>query len=344
MGGFYKQSKESILEKFGVNEKNGLTNKQVKLNREKYGENKLPEDVEDSYVKVFFKSFTDPIVMVLLGAVLLSFLSSYYAFHFQGDHKHGMEAMYEAIVILIIILISAFIGFWQEISARKTLNALKEMNSRYTTVLRDSEWSKVLATELVVGDMVKVQVGDFVEADIRLIRSDELQVIEAHLTGESDAIAKNTDPIEEDTELGDRLNMGFSGSIVSNGQGIGVVVAVGENSELGKISKLIQSEENKKSPLQFTINKLTKSLMKFSAGLVLFTFIVGVVRSGEINFESIAAILSTSIALAVASIPDALPAVLSIVLTIGAAKMAKNNGLIKALNSVETLGITCYIR
>lgn len=340
---FYKQAKEDILEKFEVNTKRGLASTQVNLNREIYGENKLPEEKEDSYLKVFLKSFKEPIVIVLLGAVVLSFLSSIYAFHFQGDQKHGKEALYEAIAILILIIINAFLGFWQEISARKSLNALKEMNSRYTTVLRDGEWLKVLATELVVGDIVKVEVGDFVEADIRWVQSEELQVIESHLTGEPDAISKRIEVIEEDTEVGDRFNMGFAGSTVSNGQGVGIVVAVGEHTELGKIAKLIQSVENKKSPLQFTVNKLTKSLMKISAAIVIFTFIVGIIRSGEISIESITSVLSTSIALAVASIPDALPAVLSIVLTIGAAKMARNKGLIKSLNSVETLGSTSYI-
>ena len=340
---FYKQAKEDILETFEVNIKRGLASTQVNLNREIYGENKLPEEKEDSYLKVFLKSFKEPIVIVLLGAVVLSFLSSIYAFHFQGDQKHGKEALYEAIAILILIIINAFLGFWQEISARKSLNALKEMNSRYTTVLRDGEWLKVLATELVVGDIVKVEVGDFVEADIRWVQSEELQVIESHLTGEPDAISKRIEVIEEDTEVGDRFNMGFAGSTVSNGQGVGIVVAVGEHTELGKIAKLIQSVENKKSPLQFTVNKLTKSLMKISAAIVIFTFIVGIIRSGEISIESITSVLSTSIALAVASIPDALPAVLSIVLTIGAAKMARNKGLIKSLNSVETLGSTSYI-
>ncbi len=343
MKNYYQKSIDDVTKNFSVDSTKGLSSKQVQTNRETYGPNKLSEKKADPYWKVFLKSFKEPIVLVLLGAVILSFLSSLYAFNIQGDNKHGKEALYEAIAILVLIIINACLGFWQEIKSRKSLDALKEMNNRSTQVLRNGEWKKVATDELVVGDIIKVAMGDFVEADVRWLQSDELQVIESHLTGEPDAIPKNTDPIEETVEIGDRTNMGFSGSTVSNGQGLGIVVATGENTELGNIARLIQAVEPKKSPLQITINKLTKNLMIISAGIVIFTFIVGILQAGKFSIGSITSVLSTSIALAVASIPDALPAVLSIVLTIGAAKMAKNKGLIKSLNSVETLGSTSYI-
>jgi Cation transport ATPase len=215
------------------------------------------------------RSFKEPIVIVLLGAVILSFLSSIYAFQTQPDPQHGWESLYEAIAILILIIINAFLGFWQEISAQKSLDALKEMNNRIATVLRNGEWQTVATQDIVVGDILQVKLGDFVEADVRWIQSDELQVIESHLTGEADAIVKNTIAIEEDAELGDRFNMGYSGSTVANGQGIGVVVGIGENTELGNIARLIESVDEKVSPLQNTINKLTKTLMKVSAGIVI---------------------------------------------------------------------------
>lgn len=340
---YYRQTTDETLKKFNVDPTTGLTDQQVSQNREQYGPNKLPEKKTDPYWKVFLKSFKEPIVIVLLGAVLLSLLSSIYAFQIQGNIKHGQEALYEAIAIFILIIINACLGFWQEINARRSLDALKEMNSRFSQVLRNGDWQKIPTTDLVAGDVLKVAMGDFVEADVRWIESHELQVIESHLTGEPDAIPKSTDVITETVEIGDRLNMGFSGSTVSNGQGIGIVVATGENTELGNIAKMIQAVDVKESPLQTTINKLTKVLMKVSAGVVVFTFIIGIIRAGEFSINSITSVLSTSIALAVASIPDALPAVLSIVLTIGAAKMAKNKGLIKSLSSVETLGSTSYI-
>lgn len=340
---FYQKSKEELLHSYDVKIDRGLSGTQVTDNRERYGENKLPEEKEESYLKVFFKSFKEPIIIVLLGAVALSFFSSFYSFQIVGDKKHGLESLYEAIAIAILIIINAFLGFWQEISARKNLNSLKEMNNRFASVLRDGALEKISSNELVVGDIVKVTVGDFVEADIRWLELDELQLIESHLTGEADAIIKNIEVINENVEIGDQTNMGFSGSIVSNGQGIGIVVATGENTELGKISQLMKDEGIKSSPLQETVKKLTKTLMKISAGIVLLTFVFGLISSGEFSINSITSVFSTSIALAVASIPDALPVVLSIVLTIGAVKMSKNKGLIKTLSSVETLGSTSYI-
>lgn len=340
---FYQQNKDEVLKKLLVDPNIGLTTEQVQENRQLYGKNQLPEKANDPYWKIFLRSFKEPIVIVLLGAVILSFLSSIYAFQTQPDPQHGWESLYEAIAILILIIINAFLGFWQEISAQKSLDALKEMNNRIATVLRNGEWQTVATQDIVVGDILQVKLGDFVEADVRWIQSDELQVIESHLTGEADAIVKNTIAIEEDAELGDRFNMGYSGSTVANGQGIGVVVGIGENTELGNIARLIESVDEKVSPLQNTINKLTKTLMKVSAGIVILTFVIGIIRAGEFSIASITSVLSTSIALAVASIPDALPAVLSIVLTIGASKMALNKGLIKSLDSVETLGSTSYI-
>lgn len=339
----YQQPKEQVMEDFQVDLENGLTDEQVTQQREKYGENKLPEKKEDPYWKVFLKNFKEPIVIVLMGAIVLSLLNAFHDIQIQGNMETGYESLYEAAAIFILIIINAFLGFWQEISARKSLNALKEMNSRHTTVLRNGKWQTIPVNEMVVGDVVSNQVGDFVEADIRWLDVNELQVIESHLTGEADAIEKDMEAISEDVELGDRTNMGFSGSTVSNGQGVGVVVAAGANTELGNIAQMIESVETKPSPLQNTVNRLTKTLMVVSGIIVIFTIIAGIIQAGELSFESIGSVLSTSIALAVASIPDALPAVLSIVLTIGASSMAKNKGLIKSLNSVETLGATSYI-
>lgn len=293
--------------------------------------------------KVFLRGFKEPIVIVLLGAVLLSLLSSLYAFNIQADPKHGMEALYEAIAIGILVIINASIVFYQEMSTKKSLDALKEMNDRTSVVLRDWEWKSVPTTDLVVGDIVKVKMGDFVEADVRWLESSELQVIESHLTGEPDAIQKDIHPIEDDVQLADRNNMGYSGSTVANGQGVGIIVGIGSNTELGNIASMLQNTVKKPSPLQNTIKKLTSSLMKVSGLIIFLTFAIGIIKAGELSVASITSVLSTSISLAVASIPDAMPIVLSIVLTIGATKTALNNGLIKSLNSVETLGSTSYI-
>src|SRR5699024_2417895 len=223
---------------------------------------------------------------------------------------------------------------------RKSLNALQEMNDRHTTVLRDSKWQSIPTTEMVVGDIVNNQVGDFVEADIRWLDVNELQVIEAHLTGEADAIEKNTAPIPTEVEVGDQTNMGFSGSTVSNGQGLGVVVAVGSQTQLGDIAQMIQAVETKPSPLQNTVKSLTKTLMLVSAALVIFTFVVETIIPSIFSFPSFAPILPTSIALSISYTPYALSPGLSLVHTIGSRKMAQNHYLIKSLQNVETLGAT----
>ncbi|MQS76134.1 cation-translocating P-type ATPase [Companilactobacillus halodurans] len=340
---FYQLTTTDVLDKLLVDSNRGLSNQQVLENRNLYGTNKLSEKKEDPAWKIFLKGFKEPIVIVLIGAIFLSLLSSFYAFNVQNEPQHGKEALYEAIAIFILVIINASIVFFQEMSTKKSLDALKEMDNRTSVVLRDHEWQTIPTSQIVVGDIIKVKMGDFVEADVRWIKSSELQVIESHLTGEADAISKDTSVISEDTQLADRNNMGYSGSTVSNGQGIGVVVGIGDNTEMGNIATLIQNSDTKTSPLQVTIKKLTSSLMKISLAVVILTFIIGIIKAGELSIASITSVLSTSISLAVASIPDAMPIVLSIVLTIGATKTAANNGLIKSLNSVETLGSTSYI-
>lgn len=340
---FYQESVNQITQRLNIDVNRGLTATQVTSQRERFGKNQLTEKKNDPYWLVFLKNFKEPIDIVLLGAALLSFLSAWYAFTVQNQPQHGREAIYEAVAILVLVLLNVFLGFWQKIKSRKSLDALREMNSRESQVLRDGEWQRIPTTDLVIGDVLKVTMGDFVEADVRWINVAELQVIESHLTGEADAIEKQTAPLTGIVETGDQTNMGFSGSTVANGQGTGIVVATGEHTELGHIAQLIQAVPPKKSPLQTTISRLTRTLMRISAGIVILTFIIGTLWAGELSLRSITNVLSTSIALAVASIPDALPAVLSIVLTIGAAKLARDRGLIKSLSSVETLGSTSYI-
>ncbi|WP_334352069.1 cation-translocating P-type ATPase [Companilactobacillus sp. HBUAS56257] len=340
---FHQLTTTDVLDKLLVDSNVGLTNEQVQTNRKLYGTNKLDEDKSDPAWKIFLKGFKEPIVIVLIGAIILSLLSSGYAFQIQNNAQHGKEALYEAIAILILVIINATIVFFQEMSTKKSLDALKEMDNRTTVVLRDNKWQAIPTTALVVGDIIKVKMGDFVEADVRWIKSSELSVIESHLTGEPDAIQKATHALDADTELAERTNMGYSGSSVANGSGVGVVVGIGENTELGNIASMLRNTDKKTSPLQITIKKLTATLMKVSGGIVLLTFIIGIIKAGELSINSLSSVLSTSISLAVASIPDAMPIVLSIVLTIGATKTAINNGLIKSLNSVETLGSTSYI-
>ena len=343
---FYDQDKNDVLNSLRTSRHEGLSSQEVQLRLDKYGKNEIKQESPTPIWKILINSFKEPLVIILLLAVLLSLISGVYELS-GGSAKHAMSSFYEAIAILILICINSGLSVWQTVNARKSLDSLKELNNHQASVLRDNDWEKVSVDQLVPGDIISVKTGDFIEADVRWIKVSELQVLEAHLTGESDPIAKVVESLPTDTDLGDRKNMGYSGSTVTNGNGYAVVVATGMDTELGKIAELLTNSEIQKTPIERTVDDLTRRLMYVAGGVVLFTLIAGSVKTwmitGTLSFTSFTAILSTAIALAVAAIPDALPAVLSIVLTIGAGVLTKSKGLIKSLNSVETLGSTTFI-
>jgi len=343
---FYNQDKKDVLNELETNRHEGLAAKEVQLRLEKYGKNEIQQEPPTPIWKILIDSFKEPLVIILLLAVLLSLVSGLYDLN-SGDAKHAMSSFYEAIAILILIGINSGLSVWQTVNARKSLDSLKDLNNHQTSVLRDNNWEKIKVDQLVPGDIISVKTGDFIEADVRWIKVSELQVLEAHLTGESDPIIKIVEKLPAETDLGDRKNMGYSGSTITNGNGYAVVVATGMDTELGKIAKMLNDNKPQKTPIEKTVDDLTHKLMYVAGGVVLFTLVAGSIKTwlvtGEFSFTSFAAILSTAIALAVAAIPDALPAVLSIVLTIGATALTKSKGLIKSLNSVETLGSTTFI-
>lgn len=344
---FYDQSEATVLADLKTNRQTGLTSVDVQQRLVTTGKNELPVVPPTPIWLVFLRSFKEPLVIILLLAVTLSLVSGGYDLVQTGDVKHAWSSFYEAIAIMILILINSGLSVWQTANARKSLASLKAMNNHQVAVLRDDNWDKVAANLLVPGDIISVKTGDFIEADVRWLKVSELAVLEAHLTGESLPIAKQVDAVPADTDLGDRKNMGYSGSTVTSGNGYAVVVATGVQTELGKIAGLLKDTPTQLTPIEKTVNGLTRKLMLVAGGIVLFTLIAGTVRTwlttGSFSVASFAALLSTAIALAVAAIPDALPAVLSIVLTIGATVLSKSNGLIKSLNSVETLGATTFI-
>ncbi len=343
---FYDQNKNDVLDELKTNRHEGLTDKDAQLRLSKYGKNEIQQEPPTPIWKILIDSFKEPLVIILLLAVLLSLISGIYDLS-GGNVKHAMSSFYEAIAILILIFINSGLSVWQTMNARKSLDSLREMNNHQASVLRDNNWNKIKVDQLVPGDIISAKTGDFIEADVRWIKVSELQVLEAHLTGESDPITKIVEELPEKTDLGDRKNMGYSGSTVTNGNGYAVVTATGMDTELGKIAELLNDDDNQKTPIEKTVDDLTHKLMFVAIGVVLFTLVAGSLKTwlvtGTFSFTSFAAILSTAIALAVAAIPDALPAVLSIVLTIGATSLTKSKGLIKSLNSVETLGSTTFI-
>lgn len=343
----YSNHREDVVKQLNTSRHNGLTTTSIHDRLTKYGQNEIQHEQREPAWQVFLRSLGEPIVIILWIAIGLTLISASYDFGVKHDYAHGMTAIYEGLVILVVILVNSSLTYWQKLKAQKSLDALSAISRHQTNVLRDATWQKIDAQQLVPGDIVDVKMGDFIEADLRWLSVNELQVNESHLTGESDAVQKTRDALPEDTELGDRTNMGFSGSTVVNGSGIGVVTAIGMNTELGKIADLLQQTKHIKTPIEQTVSQLTKRLM-LAACLVVtvaitYDLIKEYLNTGMITVTGLMSNISGAIALAVASIPDALPVVLSIVLTIGARVLASNKGPIKSLSSVETLGATTFI-
>lgn len=344
---WYSHEAETILQELDTSRIHGLSEAQAQRRLAEVGPNELAKEEREPAWKMLLKSFKEPLIIILLIAIGLALASAAYDFFISGDSGHAMASVYEAIAIVLIVIINSGLTFHQTRTAQKSLDALSDMRQHHMKVLRDNNWTSVAANHSVPGDIVSVKSGDFIEGDLRWLKTSELQINESHLTGESDAIQKSTVSLPEDTELADRTNMGYSGSMVVNGNGIGVVVATGMATELGKISGLMQQVDDQKTPIEKSVHGLSKKLMIIAAVIIAVTIgydlVKQLIQVGSISMDSFGGISATAIAIAVASIPDAMPVVLSIVLTIGAKMMASQKGLVKSLSSVETLGSTTYI-
>ncbi|WP_461214528.1 cation-translocating P-type ATPase [Lacticaseibacillus sp. GG6-2] len=338
--------KQVVLEELETDRRVGLTTQTAQQRLLKIGPNALAQPPRLSLWQQLAASFKEPLVIILLIAVVLAWGSAGYDFFVRHDPQHGMAAIYESVAIMFLIGINVALALWQTRAAEKSMAALQQKAARHATVLRDSDWQQVPAAQLVPGDIIKVQTGDFIEADVRWLHVAELQTNEAHLTGEAEPVSKQTHTIAE-AELGDRTNLGFSGATVTHGNGIGVVVATGMNSQLGEIATMLNQTPTSKTPIERTINQLSKRLMMVALVVVAATLALELFKAYQatqtLSVAAVAESLSTAIALAVAAIPDALPAVLAIVLTIGATQLYRHRGLIRSLNAVETLGATSFI-
>jgi P-type Ca2+ transporter type 2C len=301
----------------------GLSTAAAKEKLAEVGPNELEEGKKRSIGMMLLAQFKDVMIIILLVAAVISGII--------GD-------LTDTIVILVIVLLNAIIGFFQEYRAEKAMQALKQMTITQARVLRDGTSSWLSATELVPGDIVLLEAGNAVPADLRIMESVNLKIEEAALTGESNAIDKTTNKIEEmDIPLGDKKNMAFKGTFVTYGRGTGVVIATGMQTELGRIAKMLQEDETL-TPLQQRMSSFAKKL----SVLVLFLCIVFFV-TGWLRGEDLVKMVLTSISLAVAAIPEALPAVITISLALAAKRMIRFNSLIRKLPAVETLGSVTYI-
>jgi Ca2+-transporting ATPase len=303
---------------------NGLTSDEAQRRLSTYGTNTLQAQETVSALKILFIQFKNPLIIILFFGVILSAYSG-----------HNIDA----IAISVIILINVAIGFVQEINMRKSMDALKNMAAPMAQVKRDGEWSEVSADSLVRGDVVKLPTGSKVQADMRIIEANQLLIEEAALTGESEPIEKTNEAIsDENLGVADWKNMAFTGTQVLAGNGMGVVCETGMATELGKIAKMMQETEEEPTPLQQKIHSLSKVLI--GAAFIIVAIVIGL---GIEQGMSFADMVNMGISLTVAAIPEGLPTVVTIVLTLGAKAMAKNSALVRKLASVETLGSTTVI-
>ena len=326
---WFRKSVEETKEHFKLDEKEGLSSEQVQKNRETYGKNELQQKKKKSLFVKFLEQFKDFMIIVLIIAAIISGVVGY----IEG------EGITDSIIILIVVVLNAIIGVVQESKAEKSLEALQKLSAHVSKVIRNGKMEVVPAKELVPGDLVVLDTGDYVPADLRIIEAVNLKSQEASLTGESVPVEKHTNSIDkEDVSLGDRDNMLFSSSLITYGRGKGIVVETGMNTEVGKIAGIINDTIETETPLQKKLNKLGKTLGIAALVICAIIFAIGLLY-GKDPIE----MFMTAVSLAVAVIPEGLAAVSTIVLAIGVQRMVKRNAIVKKLPAVETLGSTTVI-
>ena len=325
---FYNQSTDDIEMQFETNCCEGLDNDVAMQRLANDGANEFDKKKQKTLLAKFFEQFKSFMILVLLIAAAISGLVGY----LDG------EGFTDAIIILVIVILNACIGTAQEVKAEKSLEALEKMSAPYSKVVRGGQVETIPSREIVKGDIVVIETGDLIPADMRLIESVNLKVEEAALTGESVPENKHTDIIDGEVPLGDRENMAYSSTLVSYGRGKGIVVATGMSTEVGKIAGMIQSVPDTKTPMQVRIDQLGKFLGIAALAICLIIFVVGIIQGREV-----VAMFMTAVSLAAAAIPEGLPAVSTIVLAVGVQRLAKRNAIVRNLPSVETLGSTTVI-
>lgn len=328
---FYDQTISDVEHELDTKIESGLTEAQAKERLEKYGPNKLKEAKKKSNLARFVDQFKDPMIIILLIAALISFVIA--------AIEHDPQEFFEPILILVIVIVNAIMGVMQESKAEAALNALKNMSSPQARVIRNGSELLIDSASVVPGDIIKLEAGDYVPADARLFRSVSLKCEEAALTGESVPAEKEADAVvAANAPLGDRKDMVYSGCSVTYGTGQAIVCATGMDTEMGKIAGLLNNEQQSQTPLQIKLAQLGKYLGFLAIGCCVIIFIVGMIN-GLAPME----LFLTSVSLAVAAIPEGLPAIVTIVLSIGVTKLAKKNAIIRNLPAVETLGSASVI-
>ncbi len=328
---FHNQPVKDVLDKLKTNPEKGLSTQDAEALITQYGENRLKEKPKKTNLQRFADQFKDAMILILLAAAAVSFVIAC----IEGN---PME-FFEPALILLIVILNAVMGMLQESKAEKALDALKSMSAPHARVIRDGEEKIMDAVHLVPGDIIKLEAGDFVPADARLIKSVSLKSEESALTGESVPSEKDAhNDVKEDAPLGDRSNMVFSGCSITYGTATAVVTQTGMNTQMGKIAGLLDNETDSQTPLQKKLAQLGKYLGIMALAACAIIFIVGL-----LNGINVLEIFMTAVSLAVSAIPEGLPAIVTIVLAIGVQRMVKKNALIRRLPAVETLGSASVI-
>ena len=321
---FYTQGEEEVLKSLDTSI-DGLSTAQAKERLDAYGYNELDEGEKRSLLSKFIDQFKDLMIIILLVAAALSVITE------------GMHGLTDACIILAVVVLNAAFGVYQEGQAEAAIEALKNMSSPLARVRRDGNVVEIDSRELVPGDIVLLEAGDVVPADMRLLEAASLKIEEAALTGESVPVEKDiTETVEAEAGIGDRVNMGYQNSNVTYGRGTGVVTNTGMYTEVGKIADMLANADESQTPLKQSLEQLSKTLTYLIVAIALVTFLVSVFIRGEQPLEG----LMVAVALAVAAIPEGLPAIVTILLSLGTTTLAKRNSIVRKLPAVETLGST----
>lgn len=321
---WYEMRANEVEERTNTNVRTGLTEAEVQNRLKKLGPNELQEAKRPSALVVFLAQFKDFMVLVLLGATIIS--------AFLGEYV-------DAIAIVAIVVINGILGFFQERKAEKSLEALKELAAPQVAVLRNGNWAKIPSKGLVLGDVIKFSSGDRIGADVRLIEAASLYVEESALTGESVPVQKKIEALHgTEISIGDQTNMAFMGTMVTRGSGVGLVVGTGMNTSMGQIANMLQHAEQNETPLQRKLEQLGKILIVLALILTALVVLVGVYQGNEVYHMFLA-----GVSLAVAAIPEGLPAIVTVALSLGVQRMIRKKAIVRKLPAVETLGCASVI-
>lgn len=324
MGKWYQKDVKQVEELLQVKVNKGLSERQVTERRKRFGSNILQTEKKQSKWLLFLRQFQDFMVLILLAATLIA----------------GMLGEFiDAIAIMVIVLLNGCIGFYQEQKAEKSMDKLKNLAAPIANILREGEWEKRPSQEVVIGDVIKINRGDRIPADIRIIKSDSLEIEESALTGESIPVLKQILPIVEDgLDAPDQVNMGFKGTMVTRGSGIGIVVHTGMETMMGKIASLMAGTKKLVTPLERKLAELGKILIFVALSLTILVVGVGIYQGHPVYHMFLA-----GVSLAVAAIPEGLPAIVTVALSLGVQRMIRRKAIVRQLSAVETLGTTSII-